>query len=92
MKERYQKLVFAWTSAGWLGLLVACTPTTIDESTGNMEPADTSSAATAPPGEQVDAQPTDIIDRFFSPLDNAVTDINRDLNKGDADSSAESNE
>jgi hypothetical protein len=29
---------------------------------------------------------------MFSPLDNAVTDINRDLNKGDADASAEPKE
>ena len=31
---------------------------------------------------KADTQHEDIIDRAFSPLDRAVSDINRDLNKG----------
>ena len=34
-------------------------------------------------GEQTDSENENIIDRVFSPLDNAVTDINRDLNEED---------
>ncbi len=92
MKERHKRSDLAWASAGWLCLLVACTPATVDESAGNAEPVDTSSTASATSGEQADAQPTDIIDRMFSPLDNAAADINHDLNKGDADSPPEPNE
>jgi len=35
--------------------------------------------------EKADAQHEDIIDRALAPLDDTVTDINRDLNKNDKD-------
>ena len=92
MKERHKRSALAWASVGWFCLLVGCSPATIDESAGNAQPVDTSSTAFAPSAEEAEAQPTDIIDRIFSPLDNAVTDINRDLNKGGADTPPESNE
>jgi len=51
-----------------------------DQTTGAVE-------KTAVDVEQADQQPhsenKNIIDRVFSPLDNAVTDINRDLNEED---------
>jgi hypothetical protein len=93
MKQCHKRLIFSWTTAGWLCLFVAsCTTATVDESTGNAQPADAPTTGSAPGEEQADAKPTDIIDRMFSPLDNAVTDINRDLNKGDADVPSEPNE
>jgi len=85
MKRQCRRPVFAWLFAGWLCLLVACTPAAVDESAADTEPADTSASGSAPPGEQTDAKPQDIIDRMFSPLDDAVSDINRDLNKGATD-------
>jgi hypothetical protein len=33
---------------------------------------------------QGESGPGDVVDRIFSPLDKAVSDINRDLNKGEA--------
>ena len=54
--------------------------------------ADKATTGTAPNEEQTDAEPQDIFDRMLSPLDNAVSDINRDLNKGDACTSPEPNE
>jgi hypothetical protein len=92
MKQCHKRSIFAWISAGWLCLLVACASATVDEPAGNVQPGDTTASDSAPSGGQADAKPTDIIDRIFSPLDNAVTDINRDLNKGDADAPSEPNE
>jgi hypothetical protein len=92
MKPRYKRSIFAWTSAGWLCLLVACTTATLDGPTGNAEPAGKAASAASPAEEQADATPLDIIDRVFSPLDNAVSDINRDLNKGDTDAPFEPKE
>jgi len=80
----------AWTVAGCLCLLVACTPAAVDDSGGNPEPAAGAASDTVTPGEQAGAQPQDIIDRMFSPLDKAVSDINRDLNKGEAGTDAPS--
>jgi hypothetical protein len=92
MKPRHKRTLFFWTSVGWLFLLVAGTTASVNESTVTAESADTTASDSAPSGEQADAKPTDIIDRIFSPLDNAVTDINRDLNKGDADAPSEPSE
>jgi hypothetical protein len=86
--HQYSKSIITLLLPGWLWLLVSCTPATGIEPGGNTESDDT--AATG--DEPTDAKPTDIIDRMFSPLDNAVSDINRDLNKGDADTPPEPNE
>ncbi len=92
MTHHHKRAIFALVSVGWLWLLASCTPATSIESGGNTEPAGESTASAAPGEEQADAKPDDIIDRMFSPLDNAVSDINRDLNKGDADAPSGSNE
>ena len=92
MAHRKKRAVFALLSVGSLWLLASCTPATSVESGSNPEPAGEATTSAAPGEEQTDAQPEDIIDRLFSPLDNAVTDINRDLNKGDADAPSGSNE
>jgi hypothetical protein len=93
MKTRQTKLflVLAWSSSLWM--LTACTPATSEDASGGAEPPEAATTTETATGEPpAEARPTDIIDRFFSPLDNAVDDINRDLNKGDADASTESNE
>ena len=92
MKQHHKRSILAWTPAGWFCLLVACTPATVDDSAGNAEAADKAASASAPAEEQADAQPHDIIDRIFSPLDKAVSDINRDLNTDDAGPPSETNE
>ena len=81
MKQHGTGSIPAWVAAAWLSTLVACTPAAVDESA----PDNPRGAAPAPAGAAADAQPTDIIDRILSPLDDAVTDINRDLNKGETD-------
>ncbi len=92
MSHRHLKSIPAYAAIGWLWLLVSCTPLTNAESGGNAQPADAAAATPASGEEQAGAKPTDIIDRMFSPLDNAVDDINRDLNKGDAGTSSGSGE
>ena len=92
MMHRFSKTIIALLLPGCFWLLVSCTPATGIESGGNTEPADTATSGAAPEDEPAAAKPTDIIDRIFSPLDNAVSDINQDLNKGDADVPSEPNE
>ncbi|MGD8311138.1 MAG: hypothetical protein PVJ66_00965 [Gammaproteobacteria bacterium] len=79
-------------SVTWLWLLVSCTPGTNVEPGENTQSADASASGAGPAGDQSEAKPTDIVDRMLSPLDDAVDDINRDLNKGDADTDTGSGE
>jgi len=92
MNQRQIKSILVCAAIGWLCLLVSCTPATNAGSGGNAESADAAAAAPASGEGQAESKPTDIIDRMFSPLDDAVDDINRDLNKGDADTSSGTNE
>jgi hypothetical protein len=92
MRNRYRRALPAWTSAGWFCLLVGCTPATVDESAGKAAPVEQAASGSAPDTEAADTKHEDVIDRMFSPLDNAVSDINRDLNKGEADAPAGPNE
>lgn len=85
MRQRDRRSLFALTSAGWLYLLVACTAAPVDEPAGDAGQVDESASGSAPGAEQAETGHQDVIDRMFSPLDDAVSDINRDLNKGDAD-------
>jgi len=87
MKQHHK--LFARSSAGWLCLLFACASATAEQPAGNAEPADKTDSTALPAEQQEDAQPQDIIDRLFSPLDNAVSDINRDLNKDNTDAPSE---
>jgi hypothetical protein len=69
-------------------LLVTCTSTTSVDPGQGAAPPDEVAGGGAPGEGQTEAQPTDIIDRVFSPLDTAVDDINRDLNKDDTDTAS----
>jgi hypothetical protein len=60
------------------------------ESNGEAESVDATATDTPRDSEKTDVKQEDILDRAFSPLDRAVSDINRDLNKGDASSDPES--
>ena len=73
-------------------LLVLCVPVAASESDAGTE--STNKAATDAADDQgtADMKHEDIVDRFFSPPDNAVSDINRDLNEGDGGAAPESSE
>jgi hypothetical protein len=91
MQHRRGKLMQAGIVTVYLCLPVLCTPLAASEPDGNMESADT--AASDDAGKQeADPKQEDILDRVFSPLDNAVSDINRDLNKGDDTAAPDSSE
>jgi hypothetical protein len=82
VQHRRGKLLRAGISSVYVCLLLFCAPLGASESDGNMESADT--AASDDAGKQeTDPKQEDILDRVFSPLDDAVSDINRDLNEGD---------
>ena len=66
----------------FLCLLVLCTPLAASEPDANTESAATTASDDA--GNQAsDPKHEDILDRMFAPLDDAVADINRDINEGD---------
>jgi len=67
-------------------------PAIINEPAGKVQLVDTISTASAPSAEEADAQPSDTIERTFSPMNDAVARSNRDLNKGDADTPSDANE
>jgi hypothetical protein len=92
MNHYQKKSPFIRASAGWLWILVFCTPVMGNDAGESGQAVDKAAIGTAPNEEQTHAEPQDIIDRMLSPLDNAVSDINRDLNKGDAGASPEPNE
>jgi hypothetical protein len=62
------------------------------ESNGEAESVDATATGTPRDSEKTDVKQEDILDRAFSPLDRAVSDINRDLNKGDASADPDSTE
>lgn len=89
MNHHYRSLILVLAGSGLLWMLVACTPATSGDPDVSDAPPDAGTTAAAststPEKDQDDTQPTNIIERFWSPFDNAVDDINRDLNKGDPD-------
>ena len=92
MKTRRRRFIAAKASAVYFCLLILCTPVTGSASDRDAEPADKAATATKHTIEKADVTvrwiderigDEDILDRAFSPLDKAVSDINRDINKGD---------
>jgi hypothetical protein len=77
------------TSSVCVCLLVLCASAARGEP--DTSPQSTERTA-AEKGSKEDEKQEDIIDRIFSPLDNAVSDINRDLNKGDGSAAPASSE
>ena len=76
----------------YLCLLFLCAPVAANASDVGAEAADKVATDNAGNQNEASAKHEDILDRAFSPLDNAVSDINRDLNKGDGSATPESNE
>lgn len=58
----------------------------------NAVPPDEVAGSDASGEGQTEAQPTNIIERFWAPFDNAVDDFNRDINKGDSETPTGSDE
>jgi len=69
-----------------------CAPVTANASDVGAEAADKVATDSAGNQNEASAKHEDIFDQAFSPLDNAVSDINRDLNKSDGSATPESNE
>lgn len=71
-------------------LYIGCTTTASDESQGMTDGRDNPAEAVVGDIEEdykkTDEQHEDIIDRAFAPLDDTVSDINRDLNDESGDS------
>jgi hypothetical protein len=88
MQRHYSTALIALACSAGFCLLVACTSMTGVDAGQGAAPPDEEAGGGTPAGGQAGDQPTDIIDRVFSPLDNAVDEINRDLNKGDTDTAA----
>ena len=80
------------TSAVYICLLVLCAPVAASESDTGARSSERAAPDTAGNGQKADEKQEDMLDRVFSPLDNAVSDINRDLNKGDGSVAPESSE
>jgi len=87
MNIRHKSLMFASAVSVCICLPVFYSPVASSESSGGAEPAGQDDASTRGDQENVDVQHENIIDRALAPLDNAISDINRDLNKG-SDSAA----
>ena len=85
MKNRIHPLPAVLVAAG-LVVLAGCTGMNGRDSTAQAAPVP------PPPGETADTSentpqgttknPEDLPDRLFAPLDDAVNDINRDINRG----------
>ncbi len=62
-------------------MLVVFTPAEAGEFNQETEPHGEAAMETRPAKGPSEEKHEDVLDRVFSPLDNAVSDINRDLNK-----------
>lgn len=76
----------------YICLLVLCAPVAAGESSADAQSSDRAVTDTADNRQKADEKQEDIIDRVFSPLDDAVSDINRDLNKDDDSPTPESSD
>lgn len=92
MKHRHKRSIPARTPVVWFCLLVFCNPAAGSETDGNAAPVDKAATDPTHAEEQTDVQHEDVVDRIFAPLDDAVSDINRDINKGDTDTTPEPDE
>jgi hypothetical protein len=79
-KFKRRKSMRVITASIYVGLLVLCASAAKGESDTSPQSPQSTDANNPPKAEE---KQEDIVDRLFSPLDNAVSDINRDLNKGD---------
>jgi hypothetical protein len=83
MNNCRKNLVSVSVSAIYVCLLILCTPVVAGEANEPAQPVDNAASETPPVTTEADEKHEDIVDKIFSPLDDAVSDINRDINKED---------
>jgi hypothetical protein len=86
MKHHHRKWLSAGASAVCVSLLILSTPAAADQATnsrsqGEAQPAAKTAADSKGEPHKTGTKHEDILDRAFSPLDRAVSDINRDINE-----------
>ena len=90
MKYGWKNLLYAVVPIACLSLFNGSVSAGMSVAEGktdhSIKPAQETSDDVEHADEQTDSDNENIIDRVFSPLDNAVTDINRDLNQEDGGS------
>ncbi len=91
MQRRRGALMPAGLVTVFLCLLVLCAPLAASEPDANTDSAATAASDDAGKQES-DPKHEDILDRIFAPLDDAVADINRDINEGDNNGEPEASE
>ena len=91
---QYRPVKSVLVPACLLWMAAACTPATrVDPGVSDAPPDAGTTAAASTAGKAPDeGQSDNLINRFWAPFDNAVDDINQDLNKGDAEPASESTE
>lgn len=90
VKRDWKTLLLVRATRACFCLLLVCAPVAAAESAAETEPVNAAATDIEGGGEQTDVEHEDIIDRVFSPLDSAVSDINRDINKGEDRAAPES--
>lgn len=83
VRQLMEKILRLQSVAIYICLTVLYLPVASGDSNGKAEPADKPATATRQPAENTDVKHEDILDRIFSPLDQGVSDINRDINAED---------
>jgi hypothetical protein len=64
----------------------------VENAPGDTEAPGSTAGDAAPDEQQNEGKHEDFLDRVFSPLDDAVSDINRGMNKGDDAASPDASE
>ena len=80
------------TAASYLCFLFLCVPVVAQASDVGAAAADEVATDSAGKQDEASAKHKDILDQALSPLDNAVSDINRDINKDNGSAAPESDE
>ena len=78
--------------AGCCCLFALAAASAVGNSPGDTEATDVPAGDAAPGVQQKEGKHEDLLDRVFSPLDDAVSDINRDINKDDDAASPDASE
>ena len=90
MKIYERRLLSAHALFACCCLFVVATPCAGGASDDAAASADEAASEPAAEAPQSDDKHEDVVDRLFAPLDDAVSDINRDINKGEDGSSSDS--
>jgi len=92
MMNRRKKALFAGALAGCCCLFAVGAVSAVENAPGDAGSPGGPAGDAAPDEQQNEGKHEDFLDRVFSPLDDAVSDINRDMNKGDDSASPDASE